>query len=209
VVGTPLHDLTLVERWVVVIAERWVDVLTRESASEELPAVDSAWFLRPNGHDASRTIHGVRHTLRVWVHAMELASALGFQPWQREALHCAAMWHDIGRTHDGGDYYHGAKSAGRAVGMGLHLEPEIDLLVLETALFTVTHHCGDEDHAKRAAPYLPDPDGGWDVFRVLKDADALDRVRLGPWGLDPTQLRFDVSHGRIARAREMYEASGS
>ena len=85
--------------------------------------MDPAWFLRPDGHDASRTIHGVRHTLRVWVHAMELASALGFENWQREALHHAAIWHDIGRTHDGADYYHGAKSAGRVVGMGLHLDP--------------------------------------------------------------------------------------
>ncbi len=189
--------------------EHWVEVLTREPSTAKLPAVDPAWFLRPNGHDASRTIHGVRHTLRVWVHAMELASVLGIEPWQREALQYAAMWHDIGRTHDGADYYHGAKSAGRVAGMGLHLSPEVDPFVLEAALFAVTHHCGSESHAELAAAWLPEPDGGWDVFRVLKDADALDRVRLGRWDLDPSQLRFDASHARIERAWEMWEASGS
>ena len=188
--------------------EHWVEVLTREPSSAELPAVDPAWFLRPDGHDASRTIHGVRHTLRVWVHAMELASALGFENWQREALHHAAIWHDIGRTHDGADYYHGAKSAGRAVGMGLHLDPAVDPFVLETTLFAVTHHCGSEHHAELAAAWLPETKGGWDAFRVLKDADALDRVRLGRWDLDPSQLRFDASHTRIDRAWEMWEASG-
>jgi hypothetical protein len=34
----------------------------------------------------------------------------------------------------------------------------------------------------------------------LKDADALDRVRFGPRGLDPTLLRFKESHARIERA---------
>jgi len=192
-----------------VAVEHWVDVLTSELASAELPTVDPGWFVRPNGHDASRTIHGLRHALRVWVHAMELATAVGMQPWQRDALHYAALWHDIGRTHDGADYYHGAKSAGRVVGLGLHLEPELDPLILETTLFMVTHHCGDEGRARQAADWLPEPVGGWDAFRVLKDADALDRVRLGRWDLDPSQLRFDASHGRIERAWEMWEASGS
>ncbi len=73
----------------------------------------------------------------------------GFSAWEREALTCAALWHDIGRTNDRADYYHGAKSAGKAVTLGLHrgIEPR----VYETALYAVTHHCGDEGHGERAA----------------------------------------------------------
>lgn len=48
-----------------------------------------------------------------------------------------------------------------------------------------------------------DPEGFGNVFRVLKDADALDRVRLG--GLDERFLRFPQSHGRIERAWELLE----
>jgi len=169
------------------------------------PTIDPTWFIRPNGFDASRTIHGVAHTTRVWMHAMALADLLGFEQWQREALERAAMWHDIGRTHDGADYYHGAKSAGRAVGLGLHLDPALDELVLETTLFAVTHHSGSEEHAQLAAAWLPEPIGGWDVFRVLKDADALDRVRLGD--LNPSFLRFDASHERLGLAWELLAAS--
>ncbi len=49
----------------------------------------------------------------------------------------------------------------------------------------------------------PDPAAALAVFRVLKDADALDRVRFGLNRIDPKQLRLEVSHGRIVRAVEL------
>jgi hypothetical protein len=170
-----------------------------------LPDIPREWFIRPNGHQAADTIHGVKHAMRVWIHAYELAEALGLAPWEREALHCAALWHDIGRTHDGPDYYHGGKSAGRVVGLGLH-EP-LGEFERETALFVVTHHSGSEEHAKRGVEWMPDPGSAWQVFRMLKDADALDRVRLGPFNLNPSLLRLPESHERITRAWELLEAS--
>jgi hypothetical protein len=65
----------------------------------------------------------------------------------------------------------------------------------------VTHHCGDEGHAERGAHRTPDPASTWQVFRVLKDADGLDRVRLGD--LDVSQLRHDISRTRVPRAHEL------
>ncbi len=169
----------------------------------DIPAIDAAWFVRPNGFQAARTIHGIGHTQRVWIHAMEIAAALDFSGWQREALSHAAIWHDIGRTNDHADYYHGAKSAGRVVGLGLHegLRP----IVRDTALFAVTHHSGSEEHAERAIAWLAEPQPCADVFRALKDADGLDRVRLGD--LDPSYLRFDVSHERIPLAWGLLDAT--
>jgi hypothetical protein len=38
--------------------------------------IPAAWFVRPDGFDASGTIHGVAHTLRVLIHACELSDAL-------------------------------------------------------------------------------------------------------------------------------------
>lgn len=163
--------------------------------------VDPAWFIRPDGYDASLTIHGLGHTERVRIHALEIASALGLAAWEREALDYAAIWHDIGRTNDHADYYHGAKSAGRVVGLGLHLA--LDEPIAEVALFAVTHHCGSEEHAKRAVGWTVDPDAAWRVFTVLKDADGLDRVRLGAGDLDVDQLRHEVSRGRVDRAWEL------
>lgn len=161
--------------------------------------IDPAWFVRPDGCDASLTIHGVGHTARVRIHSSEIAEALGLDAWEREALDHAALWHDIGRTTDGGDYYHGAKSAGKVVGLGLHAG--VDPRVLEVALFAVTHHCGDEQHAEQAARRTSDPEATLRVFRALKDADGLDRVRLGD--LDSAQLRNPFSRTRVARANEL------
>ncbi len=168
------------------------------------PHVPEEWFLRPDGESYARGIHGVGHTLRVWVHAQEIAHELGLAPWEREVLHHAALWHDVGRTHDGADYYHGAKSAGKVVGLGLHAA--LDPVVADTALELVTHHCGDEGHAERAMQWLYEPEASLRLFRILKDADALDRVRLSD-GVDPSFLRFPVSHGRIERACELLRAT--
>ena len=164
-----------------------------------LPAPDPRWFLRPDGRDGSPGIHGVGHTLRVLIHAVELGEALGIPPWEMEAVRAAALWHDIGRTDDGADYYHGAKSAGKVVGLGLHAN--VPPPVLEAALYAVTHHSGDEGHGERAAARLSDPDAALRIFRILKDADGLDRVRLGD--LDLNQLRHPVSRMRVGRAEEL------
>lgn len=163
--------------------------------------IDPAWFIRPNGHDASGTIHGIGHRMRVHIHVAEIAEALDLASWEREALHYAAIWHDIGRTNDGVDYYHGARSAGKVVGLGLYVA--IDPAVLQAALFAVTHHSGDETHAERAAARSDDPEATLRIFRVLKDADGLDRVRLGHGDLDPSYLRFSVSKARVERAWEL------
>jgi len=158
--------------------------------------IEQSWFDRPDGASGAHGIHGTGHTRRVLTHALEIASALEVAAWERKAVELAAGWHDIGRTNDGVDYYHGAKSAGKVVGLGLH--QGIDAAVLEVALFAVTHHSGGEQHAESAALRTRDADAALKVFRVLKDADALDRVRLGD--LDVSYLRFGVSHEYLERA---------
>lgn len=162
---------------------------------------DPAWFVRPDGVDASATIHGLGHTERVLTHAREIAESIGAPAWEQQSVTLAALWHDIGRTHDGVDYYHGAKSAGKVVGLGLQVGYEDR--VREAALFAVTHHSGSEWHAEQAARNSHDPEATLRIFRILKDADALDRVRLGD--LDTSYLRFDVSHTRVDRAWGLLE----
>jgi len=193
-------------------------VLADSHLTAGLPQARPEWFIRPNGFNAAHTIHGLGHTHRVLIHALAIADALGLDAWEREALTCAALWHDIGRTDDVADYYHGAKSAGKAVALGLH--EGIDPVVREVALYAVTHHSGSELHGETAADFLGyheldtdglswpwrpiDPDGALLVFRVFKDADGLDRVRLGD--LDPSYLRTEPAREMVARAWELYEA---
>jgi len=170
----------------------------------DAPPVPTFWFDRPDGSNGADSIHGVAHTQRVWIHTQELAEELELAEWDREALRYAALWHDIGRTHDHGDYYHGAKSAGKVVGLGLH--EGIEPWLLETVLYAITHHSGSEHRGERAAERLQDSEVGLCVFRVLKDADALDRVRLGSDDLDVNRLRFEESRHRVARAWALLES---
>lgn len=158
--------------------------------------IEPYWFDRPDGSSGAGGIHGTSHAKRVLAHAEQLAADLDLADWEREAVLLAAAWHDIGRTHDGSDYYHGAKSAGKVLGLGLH--EGLDLRILERALFAITHHCGSETHAELAAGRGSDATATLRVFRILKDADALDRVRLGD--LDVSFLRFDVSREYVSRA---------
>ncbi len=45
------------------------------------------------------------------------------------------------------------------------------------------------------------------IYRLLKDADGLDRVRLGPHQLDPHYLRTQMAINSVAFANELLEAS--
>jgi hypothetical protein len=132
-------------------------------------------------------------------HAAEIAGALGVAAWERESVVLAALWHDIGRTHDGGDYYHGAKSAGKVVGLGLHTG--FSQAQVDHALYAVTHHSGDERYGERAASWFCDEEAALRIFRILKDADGLDRVRLRD--LAPSRLRLPGSAERVERAQAL------
>ncbi len=170
---------------------------------DDIPSPGRAWFLRPDGRDASESIHGVGHTRRVTALALTLSDRLGVEPWQREAVLRAALWHDIGRTHDGGDHLHGGKSAGKAIGLGLHRG--LEGRVVEAALHAVSFHCTEDRYGEESAARLDDPGAGLLVFQVLKDADALDRVRFGPGRLDLRQLRLGPSRALVGDAWGLLE----
>lgn len=146
-------------------------------------------------------LHGQRHVGRVMVHAMRLASALHQNERARAALWGAVYIHDLERTHDGECTRHGRWAARRLV----EHQPTIDLLdaggvhradhlAIRTA---VTFH----SLPKELAASHPN----WQLTALLKDADGLDRVRLGD--LDPHYLRFQESHGMIGFAQALFDAS--
>jgi HD superfamily phosphodiesterase len=148
------------------------------------PRVPEEWFARPS------RLHGVTHTQRVHVHVQRLTAALGRHGGDAALALRAALWHDIGRTHDGVDDAHGARSAARAERLGLNrgLAPADG----EAVLFAVRFH-SLPDHAARASAgdaSLPGDERALRVLWLLKDADALDRVRLGEQA-DPDVLRHD------------------
>ena len=136
----------------------------------QAPEVPSEWFLH------SSELHGARHTQRVHIHSRRLACLLEWPAADTHLLLQAALWHDIGRVHDGFEPEHGANSVLRARELGLTQA----LSAAEAALveFAMRQHSLEDARSERAAGGVDEPECALRILRLLKDADALDRVRL-------------------------------
>ena len=143
------------------------------------------------------TLHGQAHVARVMVHAFRLLAATG---WTEETprLWAAVYLHDIARTHDGVCYRHGGDAM-----MKFETLPEVralftrggvtdsDYAQIRTA---VVHHSLPKE-LDREHPH-------WRLTSLLKDADGLDRVRLGD--LDWRYLRNPQAREMVAFAQELF-----
>jgi hypothetical protein len=144
------------------------------------------------------TIHGQSHVSRVMVHAFRLISATG---WIEEAprLWAAVYLHDLARTHDGVCHRHGADAMKKFE--ALHHVRELfsqggvvdaDYPAIHTAV--VYHSLPKElDREHRH----------WRLTSLLKDADALDRVRIGD--LDPRYLRNPPARSMTRFAQQLFD----
>lgn len=111
----------------------------------------------------------------------------------------AAYIHDMSRKHDGYCTQHGADSANLKLPVYRELflkngATENELLIIGKA---VTLHSTNTELTKQ------DPD--WLTVAILKDADALDRIRLGAGDLKPSFLRLEESHQCILYGVELYD----
>jgi hypothetical protein len=146
---------------------------------------------------ASR-IHGQAHVSRVMVHAFRLIEATG---WSEEAprIWAAVYLHDLARTHDGRCYRHGAEAMKKFETLPSLRElfakggvTDDDYGLIHTA---VVHHSLPKE-LSRDHPH-------WRLTSLLKDADGLDRTRLGD--LDPRYLRNSQAREMVGFAESLFE----
>ena len=146
-------------------------------------------------------IHGLSHNERVSIFAFYLADKLWLKDKDLNLIMLAAFYHDIGRSHDYFDEYHGTVSADKLDGLGLDLTQE-DIQILKTI---ITAHSYDDSRFKS----ILDNSGVKDVkrceklFQILKDCDALDRVRLINPVVMPNYLRHEESKELILAAYQL------
>lgn len=135
------------------------------------------WFLRPETIDS---IHGIMHETRVLIWQELLARILMKDGvvLDQEALRWAAATHDTQRIDDGIDFPHGQRAA---VWVHQQLNQTILATSLETVVYLCAWHVPPDTNAPEMTPTLA----------TFKDADGLDRVRLGD--LDPRMLRWERS----------------
>ena len=156
--------------------------------------------LNPASFDHQSNIHGINHTYRVMYHVLQIASK---RELKREGIiaFCAAYIHDLARLNDGYCTKHGSWSSERKLPTYKNFFSEIglnqtDIEKLETA---VSNHSIPEELEKNDNAYL--------VTALLKDADALDRIRLGDSNLDIRYLRFPESKKMVDSAKEIFFAT--
>ena len=137
--------------------------------------------------------HGEIHSARVLLLSLILAEIFGLSEKERETLATAAIYHDIGRIHDGVDEDHGAESAKLYRGMCADDGGEYNLV----AAFLMKYHSLPDEvgYSQITTPPMlsSNVERSRLLFNIFKDADALDRVRFGIRDLDVNQLRLDIS----------------
>jgi hypothetical protein len=143
-------------------------------------------------------LHGQKHVARVMVHAFRLIEATS-KRHESVRLWAAVYIHDLERRHDGICRIHGGRAVER-----LHSTPSLaeflarggvrdeDVAMIETA---VARHCVPTE-LRRDHPH-------WPLTALIKDADALDRVRISD--LDPSFLRHREAVGMVGFAERLYE----
>ena len=144
------------------------------------------------------TGHGKLHTARILFLALAIIQAgkIKLNPMERTQLLTAIVFHDIGREDDGVDDDHGKTS--REVyetSVGKSLDPAVS--------FLIEYHCLDDNLAEeylKTTETIRAKKRAWLLYQILKDADAIDRVRFGIYDLDVNQLRLPISHKLVPLA---------
>ena len=100
----------------------------------------------------------------------------------------AVLYHDIGRTNDDVDESHGKASR------QIYLEDTID--DDSVTGFLIQYHGIDDDVARAdlESSDIQDKNRVWLLYTILKDADALDRVRFGMRAVNPKYFRNGMAH---------------
>jgi hypothetical protein len=144
-----------------------------------------------------KCLHGQWRVSLVVVHTFLLVEALGLKELAAPTW-AAAYVHDLGRRHDGRCRDHGRYALDRLPTM-----PGVTS-VLERGGVMVQHWEGIsvavENHCRSE---IPKDHPHWTLTAILKDADGLDRVRLG--ALNPEFLRLPLSRALMPFAEALYE----
>ena len=153
--------------------------------------LSNSMFTRP--HHAP--IHGIGHIYRTMIGCALLGEMLQ-KPREGLLAFCGAYIHDLARKTDGKEPKHGANAVVNHFDMFNHIWDKYHLTQeeREDVKQAVIQHSGDE--------WMQPKDSGYHVMAILKDADALDRCRIGD--LVPEWLRYIESKSLIECINRIY-----
>lgn len=140
-------------------------------------------------------IHGIGHTYRVMLLSAILAGKIGWYDCCRSVIWAASL-HDTRRLKDGDDDNHGLRAVEDIVPkyLGSMKKQGMTEEEISSVVFSIQQHCRDINII-REEPFHK-------VLALLKEADALDRVRMN--GLDVSMLNLQDKLDTLSLAKSFY-----
>ncbi|ULT58245.1 HD domain-containing protein [Neobacillus drentensis] len=148
--------------------------------------------------------HTKTHCARVLLLALLIGHQKGQSEEEMDALGMAAVFHDSRRLDDGIDKGHG----GRAAEYYKDYCCAHDLPYDEKTYYITYYH--DQDDSLGLSEIAKSPslsERAVLVYQIFKDADALDRFRLGSDALNVNFLRTKEAHGLVDFAKYLLQKS--
>jgi HD superfamily phosphodiesterase len=167
----------------------------------------TAWNQLDAGILYKSWLHGPGHIERTMLLGALIAWQEQLSPRDTKLLLTACSYHDIGRINDRREDAHGERAAGMLAGERLYLHEnriqEEDRAILYAMV--AAHSLSDKTKTETAKKYNLQEDQlprYMELAACLKDADNLDRVRLGD--LDSSRLRHRSSRNLVIFADDLY-----
>ncbi|KOR87064.1 hypothetical protein AM233_25810 [Bacillus sp. FJAT-22058] len=148
--------------------------------------------------------HTKAHSARVLLMALLIGHQKGLSDEELEKLGMAAIFHDSRRLDDGIDKGHGGRAA-EYYKEYCHAHD----LSYETQTYYITYY-HDQDDSLGLSEIAKSPvisERGVLLYQIFKDADALDRFRLGPDALDVNFLRTEEARQLVDFAKYLLQKS--
>lgn len=149
--------------------------------------------------------HTYHHCARVLLFTLMIGQLEGLAEDQVHDAALAAVFHDSRRLDDGFDVGHGLRAAHYyRQYTNAHRRP------FSRPVYTaIAFHERDDALALKAFQHTPEAENQRTVWRLLKDADALDRLRFGEAALDQTYLRTQAALQLLPEARRIVQESAA
>jgi hypothetical protein len=157
----------------------------------------SIFRLKKQYFDNDSSLHGINHTYRVMCLVLYIGRSAGLGRDVLLAL-CAAFIHDFSRKHDGYCDQHGLWASQEKLPQFIPFFQDLGIVHQEIEIIesAIKNHSELKEYDPKHISYK--------ATSLLKDADALDRIRLGDDNLDPRFLRFPESLEYIIFAKQLY-----
>lgn len=150
-------------------------------------------------------IHGLGHVYRTSLYVLVIASIEKISVSDFKLLLESILYHDIGRINDIDDDEHGFNAVKKLSFLkDKYREEEYNLIC-----FMIASHCLDDSVADKIIDiyHIKEVDKAKKLLFILKDADALDRVREYPY-CDINYLRYNFSKTLLLLACDLFNSYG-